>query len=159
MSYPGFCVKYGEDKMMLLVYSAPPILNAAFLIASSASVERALVTSVIAFCAGFGGLCTAVIAHEISDSILSRRGVGLTRGANITKWVQAAAYSLPVSLALIFNVVSVPDQKDIEVTNSNVDRIENMEAASTLQITELQLRDVPPAFILNNPLPMPILPQ
>jgi len=158
MTYLGLCGKYGEGKMFLLAYAAPPILNAAFQIAKSAPAEHIMLTTLIALGGAQLGFTAATMVHRISDRILSHRGIGLTRGAKITKRFQAAAYALPISLALIFSVVSDPGQKDIQTTSNNVNHIHHMETAGAPRIKEQLVGEISRSLLSYNPFPMPISP-
>lgn len=114
MSYPGFCAKYGEPKMFLAALAAPPALNTAWQVAQSGSMEDIVLTNMLAFSAGMSGFFGAAAAHNVTDSVLRYKEVGLTRGANIVRKVQAATYAATVSCMLAFNGLVSSDQMENE---------------------------------------------
>lgn len=114
--YGGFCYKYGAGKMFTLGLLSPIIINAVIQMANNRSIGASVLTGALAGFLGF--LAGDITRGYINTSrILSKRGVGLTRGGKIVRAFQAAAYAVPVTLALTFNTVWDFDKKTEEPGN------------------------------------------
>lgn len=115
--YPGFCDKYGEGEMWVLGFTTPLAINTAIQFSKSAQIENIAITGCIAAFAGMTGALWGNLSHFPSHVILTKKGMGITKGAKITKQIQAATYAVPVTLALMFNSFLYPlGQKNEEQT-------------------------------------------
>ena len=95
MSDPGICKKYGKLPALVAAYTVPMGFGGAINYALYQSVESAASAANFSMYTGAIGFVTAIIAHDHSDVDLRKKGVGITRGAAITRRRQAIAYAIP----------------------------------------------------------------
>lgn len=92
---------------MPLGYLAPAILAGAFNAASSHFGGHLHLNVSQAFVNAAYGMSAAFMSHELINSILRRKHVGITRGDRVVRRVQAAAYTLPLLFGSL--IYKVPD--------------------------------------------------
>lgn len=92
MRYPGFCAKYGQNKMVCLSYS--------FGAAASMGVDAALgghyglgLAAMMGIASGSMAVLTATVSHGFSNIYCSDKSYGISCGGDLVKKVQAASYA------------------------------------------------------------------
>jgi hypothetical protein len=121
MSYPGFCAKYGANKMTACAYAFGTVAGAGVEVLQGYSAVQSHFGSAafFGFMGGVYGLAAATTAHHFTDKYCAERNMDVTRGGKLVKSVQVASYATILGAAIGLSQLGLSDLKEQNVEDKS----------------------------------------